>query len=100
MALPKSPHEFRILALTALTFLADSPHDLARFLALSGMAPGDLRRTAGETGFLGGVLDFFLGEELLLVRFCDAHALDPRAVHIARQGIVARPGGRGRQECE
>ena len=36
------------LAVEALSFLASDPERIGRFLALSGLGPGDLRRIAGE----------------------------------------------------
>ena len=94
MPASRAEEEFEVLALNALTFLADSPPELARFLALSGIDPQELRRTAGETEFLGGVIDFFLSDDTLLARFCTSRALDPRAVHAARRGLASRARGR------
>src|SRR5262245_8323718 len=55
------------LAITALCFLADEPERLARFLALSGIAPESIRAAAGDPGFLVGVLDYLANHETLLI---------------------------------
>jgi hypothetical protein len=75
------------LALKALTFLACSPDDLARFLNLSGIAPADLRARAGDRDVLAGTLDFLLSHEQLLTRFCESETVDAKAVHLARAGL-------------
>ena len=45
---------------------------------------------ARETAFLGGVLDYLLGDEKLLVAFSEAQGLAPEAVIGARRRL---PGG-------
>jgi hypothetical protein len=75
------------MALKALTFLAHSPDDLARFLNLSGIAPADLRARAGDRDVLAGTLDFLLSQEPLLTRFCASEMIDAKAVHLARAGL-------------
>jgi hypothetical protein len=72
------------LALEALAFLVDSPEELARFLTLSGIRPAEMRARAEDRAFLAGVVDFLLGEEALLLRFCAARAVDSKTVHFAR----------------
>ena len=52
-ALP-DPHT---VALQALAWLASDEERLVRFLNLSGLTPGGLRRTATEPASLGAVLD-------------------------------------------
>ncbi|HEV2560586.1 MAG TPA: DUF3572 domain-containing protein [Rhizomicrobium sp.] len=79
-----------ILALNALAFLVNSPEDLDRFMALSGIEPAMLRERAADPEFLAAVVDFLLVNEQLLKSFCEAEALDPRILHIARRAL---PGG-------
>lgn len=79
-----------VLALDALAFLAASPDDLALFMRLSGTDPAGLRACAGEPQFLAGVLDYFLGDEKLLTRFCGQQAIDPASVHRLRATLDAR----------
>ncbi|MGH6876923.1 MAG: DUF3572 domain-containing protein [Rhizomicrobium sp.] len=79
-----------LLALKALTFLADSPGDLARFVALSGISPADLRTRAGDCDVLAGVLDFLLGDDPLLLRFCAWQMVDAKDVHLMRAHLSSR----------
>lgn len=76
-----------LVAINALQFLAGREEDLGRFLALSGVDPADLRRLAGDTTFLGGVLDFLLGNEALLLNFADEAGLPPETIATARRQL-------------
>lgn len=75
------------LALQALAFIAGDERDLARLLAVSGVAPEALRRSAGRPEVLAGVLDFLLGDEALLLRFCEDHGLAPELPARARASL-------------
>jgi Protein of unknown function (DUF3572) len=79
------------LALHALTFLAGDPQRLGRFLALTGTGPADLRTQAGEPAFLGGVLDYLLGDETLLLAFCKEYDLPPDVAAQARRLLPGAP---------
>ena len=72
------------LALKGLVYLAGSPDDMERFMALSGIGLDEIRAQAGEPEFLASVTDFLLANEALLIGFCEAETLDARAVHQAR----------------
>lgn len=82
--------EAEILALKALTFLAQSDDEMGRFVTLSGVAPSDLRARAEEPEILAAVLDFVLADDARVTGFCEAVAIDPRIVHAARHAL---PGG-------
>jgi len=84
-----------IVALGALTFLADSPPDLARFVLHSGLDPAQVSQRARERDFLAGVVDFLLGDDELLLRFCESESLEPRTVHLVRECLS--PGSRSRE---
>ncbi|MCB1428279.1 MAG: DUF3572 domain-containing protein [Nitratireductor sp.] len=73
-----------LLAISGLQFIAGDHEQLARFLALSGVAPSDLRDSAGSADFLSGVLDFFLGNEATLLAFTASAGCDPSEVMTAR----------------
>ena len=60
------------MAIAALGFLAAEPERLARFLALSGLGPHNLRQAATSPGFLAAVLDHLAADERLLVAFAAA----------------------------
>ena len=69
--------EAEIIALKVLSFLADDPARLSRFLALSGVDLNDLRDAAQSPDFLAGLLNHLLEDESLLLTFCAEHQLDP-----------------------
>jgi hypothetical protein len=75
------------LALEALTFLAGSSDDLARFVDNSGIGTDELRDRAGEPDVLRSVLDFLLSEDECLLAFCAAAGIEPREVHMARHAL-------------
>ncbi|RCW85482.1 DUF3572 domain-containing protein [Phyllobacterium bourgognense] len=79
------------LAINALLFLGDDSELLARFLALTGITADRIRTAAGEPGFLAGVLQFYLGHEPTLLRYCEATGTDPARFQDALQLL---PGGR------
>jgi len=75
------------IAIAALGFLAAEPERLARFLALSGLGPHNLRQAATTPGFLGAVLDHLAADERLLVAFAAAQGVEPGAVTGARDAL-------------
>jgi hypothetical protein len=76
-----------LLAIDVLRFLAGQPEELSRFLALSGIGPGDIRAAAREPRFLAGVLEFLLADEPLLLSFSAANGSRPGAVDEARRAL-------------
>ena len=76
-----------ILALQGLGWLAGDEDGLERFLNLSGLDAGSLRSQAGTSGMNVAVLDFLLGQEDLLVRFCEASGISPRDMQLARHRL-------------
>ena len=63
------------IAVAALTFVAGDPALLNRFLAISGINPGQIRAAASEPGFLAGVLQFIAAHEPTLLGFLPLHHL-------------------------
>ncbi len=86
--------EAETLALTALADIVADPDLRDRLLALTGMAPEDLRARAGERETLIGVLEFLLGHEPDLTGFCDRHGLPYDLVARARHRLLFPDGGR------
>jgi hypothetical protein len=76
------------LALSALEFLASDGERIGRFLALSGLDPGSLRKAAAEPGFLPGVLDHLAGDEALLLAFAEEAGIAPERIQEARHLLV------------
>jgi Protein of unknown function (DUF3572) len=81
---PLTRERAEILALEALAWLAGQPDAIAKFLTLSGLEASDLRRAVTDSGLQTSVLDFLLGDEGLLLEFCESASLKPPAVHTAR----------------
>jgi hypothetical protein len=61
------------IALSALAFLADDGARLGRFLALTGLGPGELRQEARSPRILAAVLGHLLQDESLLLVFAASH---------------------------
>jgi hypothetical protein len=78
------------LAIQALTFLAEEPERLGRFLAMTGIEPAQIRAAAREPGFLAGVLEHMLGDESLLITFATSAGIDPAEVARARAAMGRR----------
>jgi hypothetical protein len=79
-----SPDEAEMLAVAALSFLAEEPERLGRFLAVTGIEPENLRSAAGTRGFLPGVLDHLIGDESLLLDFAARQGIAPSEIPAAR----------------
>jgi hypothetical protein len=75
------------VAIDALGFLAGDPERLARFLALSGLGPHNLRQAATAPGFLAAVLDYLAADEPLLLAFAAARGIAPALVTGARDKL-------------
>ena len=90
--LPAAREAAQTLAVQALTFIAEDPERMGRFLAVTGLEPGQIRAAAREEGFFAGVLEHMLGDESLLVAFADSAGIDPAEIARARAAL-----GRGRK---
>jgi hypothetical protein len=72
------------LAIEALSYIANDPEHVSRFLALTGIDPGAIRTAAREPSFLAGVLEYVCADERLLIA-CAGHAgVLPAAIEKAR----------------
>ncbi|MCA3628870.1 MAG: DUF3572 domain-containing protein [Methylobacterium sp.] len=69
-----------MLAISALSFLAEEPERLSRFLDLTGLSPITLRRAAAEPRFLASVLDYLVADESLLLAFAANAQVAPETV--------------------
>ncbi len=66
-----------ILAFKAIEWLAMHDTYMTRFMALSGLSPGDIMGRSDDKDMLAGIINFLLSDETMLLAFCDDHALDP-----------------------
>ena len=79
-----------MLAIQALSFIAEEPDRLAAFLNASGLTIERLRESATEPGFLAGVLEHMLADESLLLAFAAAADIDPADIARARGALGGR----------
>lgn len=84
---PAAQSEAEAIALNALRFLASDEQRLSRFLAMTGMAPGDMRSAAEDPVFLGGILDYLLSDESLLLSFTAEEGISPELPAAARRKL-------------
>jgi hypothetical protein len=75
------------VAVQALGWIAGNSEMLSRFLAITGIEAGDIRRAASEQGFMAGVLDFLLAHEPSLMAFCGDTETAPETVQKARRHL-------------
>ena len=79
------------LAVEALGFLAADETRLERFLAVTGLGPGNLRRAAAGPGFLRSVLDYVAADEALLLAFAANAGRKPEQVGQAIRALAGPP---------
>ena len=83
-------NEAELLAIRALSWIAERDELASSFLGASGAAADDLRARASDPEFLGFVLDFMLSDEDALLGFAEDAGIPPDAPMRAR---AALPGG-------
>ena len=79
------------LARQVLVFLAQDPDRIGRFLAVTGVGPGEIRERVGDIGFLAGVLDYILSDEPLLLEFSEQMEVPPEHPAAARWALPGAP---------
>lgn len=81
-------------AVAILGWLAGEPELLSRFLALTGVSPGEVRGAVADPGFLAGLVDFLMGHEPTLLAFSEATGVKPESV-VQAHAILSGPGDAG-----
>jgi len=76
-----------MLAIQALSFIAEEPERLNGLLNATGLSLDRLRESATAPDFLAGVLEHMLADESLLLAFADSAAIDPADVSRARMAL-------------
>lgn len=76
------------IAICGLQHLAGDDDLLMRFSNITGILPNDMRQSAGQPGFLVGVLDFFLSHEPDLLKFVESAGFAPETVMQARHALA------------
>ncbi len=93
MPIRMKPPEFdpETLALRVLAHIAMDEDLMPRFLTLTGLDLAGLKARAADPALLGGVLDFALYDDVLLLRLAGELEVAPEAFAKARRKL---PGGR------
>jgi Protein of unknown function (DUF3572) len=86
-----SPETAEAIALTALAHLLGDADRANRFCGVTGIEGSALAGHLQDPGFLGGVLDFVLADEALLVEVASAVELPPEALAVARRQLPGAP---------
>lgn len=68
------------LALSILAWMATDDERLYPFLNATGVTPDTLRASAGDPGFLAGLLDHVMGDESTLMAAAQALAVPPERI--------------------
>ena len=76
-----------IVAVQALSFVADNPERLGAFLAESGIGPETLRGAAADPRFLASVLDFVMRDDATVKAFAEVSKLHPTNIAAAHQAL-------------
>jgi len=76
-----------MLAIQALSFIAEEPERLNGLLNATGLSLDRLRESATAPDFLAGVLEHMLADESLLLAFADSAVIDPADVSRARMAL-------------
>ena len=83
----KTAVDAEVVAIKALGYIAADETLFNRFLALTGFGAEDIMERVADPGFLGGVLDFLLGDERLVIAFAEASDLAPETPMMARRKL-------------
>lgn len=75
------------IAILALSYLTRDQDRLDRFMGWTGLAIDDLAQAAANPDMLGGVLDYLLSDEPLLLAFAEDASLAPEDPALARQAL-------------
>jgi hypothetical protein len=84
-------------AIAILGFLASDPERLGRFLTLTGVDPGDIRRLMKEQGFWQAIFDHLFDDESLLLAYCAEQQIQPTSLVRIRHSL-SRPNEEGLRE--
>ncbi len=80
-------HDAQAVAILALSFLTRDRDRLDRFMGWTGLAVGDLAQAVANPDMLGGVLDYLLTDEALLLEFAEDASIAPEEPAEARRAL-------------
>jgi len=78
------PLEAEKTGVAAFGFLAAEPEYFSRFASTTGISLTDVAEAAGTPEFLSGVLEYLLGDESLLLSFCENNGFEPEFIRRAQ----------------
>lgn len=81
------------LALESLQWIAGDSEQLSRFVALTGVAPDEIRLMIHEAEFQSAILEFLLGNEPTLLAFAASKNLDSSEILKAKQCLAPDHAG-------
>ncbi len=80
-----TPEQAEILAIQALSYLANTQEELQRMMSITGMDTNSLKQNAQSREGLAGLLDYICQDESILLGFCETAGIQPdepmRALH-------------------
>ncbi len=79
--------EAQSIAILALSYLTRDQDRLDRFMGWTGLAIDDLAQAVANPEMLGGVLDYLLSDEQLLLDFAEEAGIAPEEPALARQAL-------------
>ena len=82
-----NPDEAETIALKALEFILAEADLQNKFITSSGLTAKAIHDSIQNKEFLGGVLDFLLGQEEELVKFCQKYEMEPTQPSLARASL-------------
>ena len=84
---PAAREAAEMLAIQALSFIAEEPERLNGLLSATGLTLNRLRESANQPDFLAGVLEHMLADESLLLAFAESAAIDPAEIARTRRAL-------------
>ena len=86
-----TPEAAEGIAIQALSFIAGDGERLGRFLAVTGIGPGEIRAASREPGFLAGVLEYLAADEPLAAAFATEAQCRPDDIAKAHVALGGEP---------
>ena len=84
---PSDLPDAAVVGLLALGFVAADEDRLERFLSLSGLDLDTLKSRAEDPALHGGLIDYLLADEPLLLAFAAEHDLKPEWIQALRRKL-------------
>lgn len=75
------------VAIAAISHIAADEQTILAFLQQAGLSPDLLREQISDPQFLGGVLDFILGDDAIATAFCMSEGMTGEDLMRARQAL-------------